>query len=107
MKIIPNKHIPLKGYKLLTVYPFLFTRRGVGYTADDLNHEEIHARQQKEMLLLFFYLWYLIEWLIRLIQYRNAHKAYRNISFEREAYAFQSDELYLIRRKKYSFINFL
>lgn len=38
-----------------------------------------------------FYLLYGIEWLIRLIQYRNFHDAYRRISFEKEAYDLQDE----------------
>ncbi len=91
----------------MTVYPFLFVREGSAYTADDLNHEEIHARQQKEMLLVFFYLWYVIEWLVRLCILRNAHKAYRNISFEREAYDNECKQWYLSERKMYNFIKYL
>ena len=39
-----------------------------------------------EMLYIFFYLWYAIEWLVRLIQCGNARQAYYNISLEKEAY---------------------
>ena len=46
-------------------------------------HEKIHIAQQKEMLVIPFYLWYFIEWLVRLFKKGNA---YQNISFEREAY---------------------
>lgn len=38
-----------------------------------------------------FYLLYGMEWLIRLIRYRNPHDAYRQISFEREAYDLQEE----------------
>lgn len=38
-----------------------------------------------EMGIVFFYLWYVLEWLVRLFIDKNAHTAYRNISFEREA----------------------
>jgi hypothetical protein len=37
----------------------------------------------KEMLYIPFYLWYGVEWLIKLLCKGNA---YRNLSFEREAY---------------------
>jgi hypothetical protein len=37
----------------------------------------------KEMLYIPFYLWYGVEWLVKLFCKGNA---YRNISFEREAY---------------------
>ena len=38
------------------------------------------------MLIIAFYLVYAFEFLVRLIQYKKWHIAYRNISFEREAY---------------------
>jgi hypothetical protein len=68
-----------------------------------INHERIHTMQGQELLWIFFYLFYVIEWLFRLVQYRNAktsegkkdrNAAYRNISFEREAYANEQDQLY-------------
>ena len=40
----------------------------------------------QELLYIFFYLWYAVEYLIRLIIYRNTKLAYKNVSFEREAY---------------------
>ena len=107
MKIILNDYIPFKGYKLMTVYPFLFVRRGTAYTAFDINHEEIHARQQKELLLVGFYVWYVLEWLVRLCVYRNAHKAYRNISFEREAYANECYNWYISERRMFNFLNYI
>ena len=72
-----------------------------------IRHEEIHIRQQKEMLVIFFLLWYGIEWLLRLIQYRNRMTAYKNISFEREAYDNMSNIGYLDTRKAYSFIKYI
>lgn len=35
--------------------------------------------------LLLFYTWYAVEWLVRLIMLRDWHKAYKALSFEREA----------------------
>lgn len=55
----------------------------------------------KEMLYIFFYLWYLIEWLIRLFGKGNA---YRKISFEKEAYNNENDETYLTKRKHYNWL---
>jgi hypothetical protein len=72
-----------------------------------IRHESIHIKQQKEMLVIFFFLWYFVEWLIRLIQYRNAMTAYKNISFEREAYCHQAEAGYLEARKPYSFIKYI
>ena len=56
----------------------------------------------KEMLYIFFYLWYLVEWLVKLFRY--GRNAYENISFEREAYTYQYDYSYLEKRKKYHWI---
>ncbi len=68
-----------------------------------INHEKIHLRQQAEMLLVFFYLWYLTEFFIKLIKYKNRRKAYENISFEKEAYANECNLNYLPKRKFFSF----
>ena len=74
-----------------------------------LNHELIHTAQMKELLYVPFYLLYGIEWLIRLAMYRNAKKAYRNISFEREAYNMQNNLHYIIdkERKPYAFLKYI
>jgi len=72
-----------------------------------INHEKIHLRQQLELLVIPFYFIYLIEYSIRLLKYRNSQEAYRNISFEREAYEMETDLSYLKERKLWSFIKFL
>lgn len=53
-------------------------------------HEAIHTAQMKEMLYIGFYVWYIVEWLIRVLFTKDAFKlsAYMNISFEREAYIY-------------------
>ena len=68
-----------------------------------LNHEKIHWQQQLEMLIIFFYIWYLVEWLIRLTK----EDAYMNISFEREAYANDYNLDYLNSREPYSWVKYL
>ncbi|TZF83819.1 hypothetical protein FW774_10155 [Pedobacter sp. BS3] len=79
--------------------------RGKPLSAELINHERIHHRQQLEMLLLLFYLWYCSEFLVRYLKYRNWNQAYRNISFEREAYTHEHNLNYLDTRKLWSFIN--
>jgi len=71
-----------------------------------INHEKIHIRQQIEMLVVFFYVWYVAEFLLRLWQYKNRRVAYENISFEREAYACETDEHYLSRRPFWQFLRY-
>lgn len=91
----------------MTLWPFVVLKHhSLKEDAVFLNHEQIHLRQQAEFLIVFFYLWYGIEFLFRWIQYRNRHKAYRNISFEREAYQNETNFDYLKTRKFYEFLNF-
>lgn len=107
MIIIRNNIIPFKGYKAINLFGLLFVRKDAVLESVDINHEKIHSEQMKEMLYVFFYLWYVIEWLVRLIQYRDAHTAYRNISFEREAYMNQSNLGYLEGRGRYAWMKYL
>ena len=67
-----------------------------------VNHEAIHAAQQKEMLWIPFYIIYVIEFLAKTLWYRNINKAYMDISHEKEAYAHGADLQYLRTRKHFS-----
>ena len=107
MEIVRNNIIPFKGYKAVNLFGILFVRGDAVMTSTDINHESIHTAQMKEMLYVFFYLWYAIEWLVRLVQYRNAHTAYRNISFEQEANAGEDDETYLENSGYFEWIKFI
>jgi hypothetical protein len=70
-----------------------------------VNHESIHWRQQMEMGIIFFYLWYVIEYLVKIPKYRK--NAYRHISFEREAYTNDLYPHYLVLRKTWSWLYYL
>lgn len=105
MKIIYNRVIPF-GRKFLAINLFgvLFAKGEC--TSSLLNHEMIHTAQMKELLYIPFYIIYVLEWLVRMIQYRNSFEAYRNISFEREAYSNQDNNDYLTRRRYFSFLKY-
>ena len=107
MKIIKNKIIPPRGFTYVNLFGVLFTRRDKSISDKTLNHEQIHTEQMKEMLYVFFYLWYIIEWLIRLIILIDSHKAYRAISFEQEAYNNQYDLTYREGRKRYHWFSYV
>ena len=107
MKIIENNILPPRGYKAITILNMIFVRHGVKLSDTDIRHESIHFEQEKELGFVGFYLLYVMEFLIRLIVLRNWRKAYRSISFEREAYANQDAWFYLGVRKHYSWIHFL
>lgn len=111
MKIVINRILPFKRYVALTVWPFIFLRKEYVQKMKNceqweaiLNHESIHGRQQVEMLLILFYVWYGIEFLIRKFGSGNA---YRNISFEREAYASEKDMEYLKNRNFWAFLKYI
>ena len=95
MKVVRNSIIPFKGYKAITIWPFIFVRKECSFDEVDLNHENIHGRQQLELLILFFYLVYLIELVF---------KGYKRISFEKEAYANESNLNYLKERKCFAWL---
>lgn len=73
--------------------------------AKTINHEKIHWKQQVELLIIFFYIIYFIEWAIRL--FINFGNAYRSISFEREAFANDENKEYLISRKPFSWLKYI
>ncbi|ESU29311.1 hypothetical protein FLJC2902T_07070 [Flavobacterium limnosediminis JC2902] len=108
MILLVIKYLTPKGFRGITVYPFVFLKdKKDREDVVMLNHEEIHIRQQIEMLIVPFFLWYFIEYLIRWMQYKNRHTAYRNISFEREAYANEKDPGYLQQRFFWNFLKYV
>ncbi|MCQ2133111.1 MAG: hypothetical protein MJY90_07235 [Bacteroidaceae bacterium] len=106
MKVIQNKIIPFgKNFLAINLFGVIFAKGHLNARVH--NHEFIHTLQQREMLFVVFYLWYLVEWLVRIVMYRDVVEAYRNISFEREAYANDHDFDYPHGRKLYGWTNYL
>ena len=121
MKIIRNKYIPFAGYKAINLFGVLFVKNNAKIDDVTLNHERIHSRQFVELMVLFavasvfirwwlpafapfaFYIWYVQEWLVRL----PMGNAYRNISFEREAYDNEKNLSYLDTRKPFDWMKYL
>jgi hypothetical protein len=106
--ILISKYIVPKGYLGITIFPFVVLKtKDLKLNPTLINHENIHKRQQLELLVIPFYLVYGIEFLIRLIQYKNWDLAYRNISFEREAYTNELHLDYLKHRTFWRFLKYL
>ncbi|MDO5989575.1 hypothetical protein Q4Q39_19395 [Flavivirga amylovorans] len=106
--ILILKYLVPNGYTGLTIFPFVFLKsKALKNHVVLINHERIHLKQQSEMLVIPFYLIYMIEFLIRLFQYKNWNLAYRNISFEREAYANEFNLVYLKHRPFWGFLNYI
>lgn len=128
--VIYNRIIPFSGYVALTIFPFIFARKRP-LSGVDLNHEKIHLCQQFEVfissLLLFcalvfifagsywclllsvpvYYVLYGLEYFIRYLVYGSQKEAYRNISFEQEAYLHEGDLSYLDGRKPFGWLKYL
>jgi len=113
VKIRPNFIFLKWGFRGITIWPF-----GIYLKRDDysdmkklLNHEEIHWKQQKELLGIFFLILYYGEMLIlKLFKYKGFkeffkmsrggwYDAYRNTAFELEAYINDQNLKYLETRK--------
>lgn len=108
MILIASKYLIPKGYSGIALFPFVFVRdKTLGTHPVFLNHERIHLRQQAELLMLPFYVWYVTEYIIRRMHYPIQKEAYRNISFEREAYANEGNMEYLKGRRFWSFLRYL
>lgn len=122
----------LSSCHTITLGPFVVSKRKESEVAQYVrNHECTHARQWIEMavvagiliwmlLLMFdisawwlmlsavvFYLWYGAEWLVRLCSLKDADKAYRAISFEREAYDNEYNSNYLENSQYFAWIRYL
>lgn len=107
MKIKYSKIISFKGFYAINLFGTYFIRKeyeGQKVPKTTLNHEAIHTEQMKEMGYIFFYLWYLLEWLVRLLI--NGRHAYRLLSFEQEAYDNAKNFKYLNTRKPYSWFKY-
>jgi len=97
-----------KKFSGCAVWPFLFLKSH--RLKEDMvfvNHEKIHLRQQLELLVVFFYIWYILEFLLHLVRLRSRYAAYRAISFEQEAYAKENDLNYLKKRPFFGFLRYV
>ncbi len=107
-RVLVFKYLLPKRFDGLTLWPFIILKNKL--LKEDVklvNHELIHIKQQQELLVLFFYIWYLVEWVIRLAQFKNIKLAYYNISFEREAYANEHNINYIKERSLWAFTKYI
>jgi len=101
-----SKIVP-KGFIGITLWPFGIYVSNIKYLSDQrlANHEKIHWEQQKELLGIFFYLLYGIEWIFKLFSYGS--NSYRNLAAEREANEHERDYSYLVYRKRYNWLKYI
>ena len=108
MFLVVSRHLVPRGFGGLAIFPFIFLA-SMRLKGDSpfINHERIHLRQQAEMLVIPFYVFYLLNYLVNLMKYGKHREAYRQIVFEREAYAKDGDGSYLTKRRPWAFVSYL
>ena len=90
------------------MFPFVLVRyRNAQDYLVLMNHERIHLRQQLELLVLPFFVIYGLDYVVKLIRYRDKNLAYRNVVFEREAYENENDLDYLKSRSFWRFLKYV
>jgi hypothetical protein len=98
LKAVFSSRIPRWfGAEAIVLYPYaFFTRDKYHYLALDrerLVHEAEHGFQIMALGVFRFYWQYMIEFMVRLVRYRNWNKAYLEIPFEVEARRSERDPL--------------
>jgi hypothetical protein len=107
MFVIVSKYLIPKGFRGITLYPFIIVSQiDLKQNEVMINHEKIHIRQQIELLIVPFFICYGIEFLVKWIFSEDINTAYRNISFEKEAYANEKDLNYLKQRSFWKFLKY-
>ena len=93
-----------KNVLAMALWPFvIYKDKKTSENAVIRNHEKIHHGQQIELLILPFYIWYFIEYWVGMFKCKFKHEiAYRNISFEMEAYDQERNMDYLKHRPYFS-----
>ena len=108
MRIIYTHRFPSGDFHGINLFGTVFVQRRWGkFLPYEVNHEMIHSYQQWELTYLLFYTLYVLEFLVHLVQCRwNTDRAYRSISFEREAFAHERDFQYLRHRRPFAWLRF-
>ena len=83
MILVKNKWFPFGNYKAINICGIVFYK-GDNLSDKTINHEKIHTKQMIELLFIFFYLWYGIEYLIVRLFHKKQNDVYHDVSFEEE-----------------------
>lgn len=90
----------------VTLWPFIFIKKGLQDEKRILNHEKIHIAQYQELLVIFFLILYVWDFLHGCIKYRDTRTAYYQIRFEQEAREWDDDSRYLERRGRFAWLDY-
>ena len=94
MIIIRTRHFPFGSYTTINLFGILFTKNKK-LSKRTINHERIHTKQMKEMLFIFFYLWYGLEYIIIRLFHAKQNDAYHDVSLEEEAHNNDDNQDYI------------
>ena len=108
--IIQNSKIPkylsiFIDISAITLFPFIISRDEMSEVT--IRHECIHIEQQRELLVVFFYILYIWYWLMGKVKGMTNDDAYMNIPFEQEAYEKMYDENHLIERERHAWRQYI
>ena len=108
--IIQNSKIPVYlsifiSISAITLFPFIISRDEMSDTT--IRHEMIHIEQQRELLVIFFYILYVWYWLKGKVKGTTNDEAYMYIPFEQEAYRKMYDEDYIFKRERHAWRKYI
>lgn len=86
--LVKNNIIPFKGFKGITIQPFVFYREELELS--EKMHELVHVEQQRQYSPIIFFIIYIFDYLMNLPKYDNKYLQYKNIEFEREAFKYEN-----------------
>lgn len=94
-------------YKAISLFGTIYYKRNRELSEKNIQHETIHYYQQRELLYLPFFVLYISEFIVRFLTTLSWSRAYRNISFEREAYDHELTEAYLEDRSTWAWYPYM
>lgn len=106
MILVKNKWFPFGNYKAINICGIVFYK-GDNLSDKTINHEKIHTKQMIELLFIFFYLWYGIEYLIIRLFHKKQNDVYHDVSFEEEAHNNDDNLNYIDTRKHYAWFKYI
>lgn len=88
----------------MAIYPFVMLKDTKLEMPDVYNHELIHIKQMEETGVIGHALIWFFDVVWKTCKYRSASKAYRNLMFEKEAYAHMDEMGYVEKRKPFAWL---
>ena len=115
LKLAYSCWLPFKGFGSITLFGFLVRRKDKKNTpVSDQTwiHENIHRKQVEDFHLwyfgyILFYIFYVLEWLLKVPSALFGYRPYYSISFEQEAYRNQKNADYLEERKHFAWLKYI